>query len=205
MNQTQQPSNTPISAGAQVAAVVELLEHILLDVVEIEIPPGYRNDPELGVRTVLLAQQVSRDFQNTIIGSPKLQRKLFFAIPSNDFDRALNPFLTFHPPLSMRLNRYNISTPSVWPSGDGNEVVVSLHAVHPSAKYPRKKKPGSAAAWRAASWRGMYLCSGTYSVKTIQAREGLFPEESSRSVVVGMENPTLGQVLDVAFPRKFGK
>ncbi|SMY27862.1 unnamed protein product [Zymoseptoria tritici ST99CH_1A5] len=76
---TMQPSPTSTSmtsAASNVFGTAELLELILLDV---------------DMRTLLLSQRVSRDFNNAITSSPSLQEKLFFRVKRNTAVRGEDP------------------------------------------------------------------------------------------------------------------
>ncbi|KAK5136570.1 hypothetical protein LTR08_002584 [Meristemomyces frigidus] len=66
------------TAGADVAHIPELLEHILIDV---------------EVRTLLLSERTSKVFQATIAGSKKLQRKLFMQVDPGTTEWQPNPLL----------------------------------------------------------------------------------------------------------------
>ncbi|KXT03181.1 hypothetical protein AC578_4830 [Pseudocercospora eumusae] len=78
----------PLSAGARVAGIPELLEQILLNLIdmpfssEVEAQTVEERDEEdearyTGLQTVLLSQRTSQAFGDTIIGSPAIRRALF--------------------------------------------------------------------------------------------------------------------------------
>ncbi|KJX95619.1 hypothetical protein TI39_contig4100g00022 [Zymoseptoria brevis] len=78
-SKAQSPPSTSVamsSAASNVFGTAELLELILLDV---------------DMRTLLLGQRVSKDFNNTITSSPSLQEKLFFRVKRNTIVRGENP------------------------------------------------------------------------------------------------------------------
>lgn len=82
--------------AAKVFDVVEMLEHVLLD---------------LPMLDLLLAQRVNKQFKSTIEGSMKIQQALFFTPVSDSGDPSwaevtLNPLLCFTYPIEKRCAAY---------------------------------------------------------------------------------------------------
>ncbi|EME78653.1 uncharacterized protein MYCFIDRAFT_78362 [Pseudocercospora fijiensis CIRAD86] len=194
----------PLSAGARVAGIPELLEQILLNLIDAPSSEADQQpkDQIVGLQTALLSQRTSHAFRDTIIGSSAIRRALF----GEDAKPAVSGFPKANPMLLDSIVGYDLSESGpfkvkVWPIYDYSSYSVTavykgykvrVHRMYPTRnRISKRKRQGK--DFR-ASWRQMRLLSETGAVPIIQLELKCVSETS---ILEGRwENPTLGEVFD---------
>ncbi|KXT16511.1 hypothetical protein AC579_1334 [Pseudocercospora musae] len=174
------------SASTKVSQIVELLEHILLDVCNND-GAYIISDRDTRHRTILLSQRVSKAFRATIQGSRKLREALMLdhSIITPRPKDPINGLIFFKKiPIPGALLRVDWSTISIGTGGAPCTIHVRL------AKTPIANK---ATEQDGASWREMFLMVGNYQVTHLMAND--IPIGSPR---VDRENATLGQLYEAS-------
>ncbi|KAF7196626.1 hypothetical protein HII31_01996 [Pseudocercospora fuligena] len=178
------------SAGTKVSQIVELLEHILLDVCS-NNGAYIIADRDTRHRTILLSQRVSKAFRATIQGSRKLREVLMLdhSIITPRPKDPINGLIFFKKiPIPGAVLRVDWSTISI----GFRDVPCRIHV-----RLARTPIANKVTEQYGASWRNMYLMVGNYEVTHFMAND--IPVESARA---GWENVTLGELYDAAFESK---
>ena len=203
--ETAAPANdrfaAPLSAGARVVRIPELLEQILL---------GLATEPQ-GLRTLLLSQRTSHAFRDTITGTPSLQRALCFENAPATGRTVLNPFFQAsktHPIRLPNRNKLEIALPQEnrpdWMIEiEPLEKVIYLNRSMRRGKFKKKSRKANAYG----SWRQMRVFQEVGDDEKLTRLEccwiGSGTVSRENSVDGEWKNPTLGEIFDLLYPEEY--